>query len=191
MKKGMCNPFSIFQIAALPVFLLMSGCQTTTPATINVTRAADQNEKLLMRVDKIVGTYSVSVQRVEHRGMNPKNTSEWDVIGTAEVSCYPGSFRKSDNTAAADTASRKETFLLDGVPVEVALESGVQLVLKVEPKLQNTARIVGVFSQTRRTGAGEDTFSLPFDVECDLGAVTILYAKDMETNSAEHLPDIL
>lgn len=192
MKSVRYSPFFINSVSAILVLLGVSGCQTTasSPVVKTVSRAGDQSEKLLMRVDKIVGTYSVSVQRVEHHGTNPKASGEWDIAGAAEVSCYPGSFRKSDGTAPVDSASRKGTFLLDGITVEVALESGVQLVLKVEPKLENTARIIGVFSQTRPTEAGMETFSLPFDVECDLGAVTVLYAKDVSPKSVEGLLDI-
>ena len=180
MKK----PF-LSKLLLLAALAGAAGCQTTStngPASVAV-GAHEKSEKLLLRIDKIVDTYSVNVQRVELQGANPKQTDHWSVAASAEVSGYPGTFRKSDGTIPMAAAVRKGTFLLDGTPVECALDPGVQLVLKVVPELQNTARIVGIFSQTRMTPNGVETFSLPFDVRCDLGKVVVLYQKDLPVSA--------
>lgn len=165
----------------LLVVAVATGCQTTAtraPASSNNLRISGRSEKLLLRADKIVDTYTVSVQRVELVGENRTSTDDWDIIATAEVNGYPGSFRKSDGSKPVASATQTGSFLLDGAKVEVALDPGVQLVLKVEPELQNTAHLVGVFSQTRNIGTGMESFSLPFDIHCDLGKVVVLYEKE-------------
>ena len=175
----------MFKYIALLVLVIATGCQTTTsPEGVSSTKrgsmpGAEKSEKLLLRADKIVDTYSVSVQRVELNGTNPKQTDQWGMVASVEVSGYPNSFRKSEGSTPPDSAQSKGTYLLDGTAVEIALAPGVQLIVKVIPKMQNTARIVGVFTQTRATPAGAETFSLPFDVECDLGKVVVLYQKDL------------
>lgn len=167
-------------IVMLGLTVLTAGCQTT--ATGGGTAAGGEHaahcEKLLLRVDQLVGTYSVTVQRAACTGNNPHKKELWTTIGTGEVDGYPGKFRMSAGGKPEPGAAR-EIFLLDGSPVEVSQEPGTHLVVKVVPELQNTARVVGAYVQVTPAGGYMETFSVPFDLKCDMGRVYQVYARDL------------
>ena len=56
----------MLKYAMLFLLLCAAGCQITgtgEPSVVAKPRSAERNEKLLLRIDKIVGTYEVVVQR--------------------------------------------------------------------------------------------------------------------------------
>ncbi|QBG48129.1 hypothetical protein EGM51_12255 [Verrucomicrobia bacterium S94] len=159
-------------LTLLAVGVCLAGCQTTeTGRAQNAMKTAMRNEKLLLRVNQLIGTYEVRVERAALEGTDPKQKDQWAIIGSAGVEGYPGKFRASDGTEEKDGVMQ-ETFLLDGTPVKVALEPGTHLVAKVIPELQNTARVVGVYVQVPDSGG---VFSMPFDLVCDMGRVYEVY----------------
>lgn len=176
-------------LAGLTVFT--AGCQTTTTggAAPPVT-PVDRSEKLLLRVDQMVGTYSVTVQRAACTGNDPKDKDQWAIVGTGEVDGYPGKFRMTPGGAPEADAGR-EIFLLDGSPVEVSQEPGTHLVVKVMPELQNTARVVGAYVQVQSVGGYQESFRVPFDLTCNMGRVYEVYSRDVPRQvSSEELPGL-
>ena len=172
----------MFKYAMLLLVLCVAGCQTTqleeTP-DLSSTTLIDQSEKLLIRIDKIVGTYDVVVQRFVFNGDQPDDENEWEILGTARVSGYPGTFRTLEEALPVVEGERKATFLLDETVQEISHEPGVHMIVKVEPELQNTARVVGVYVQVTTVGDAFETFTMPFDIKVNLGDVLQLYSKEV------------
>lgn len=161
--------------ALLGLLACLTGCQTTgTGGSQKQGGAADRTEKLLLRVDQFVGTYEVKVQRAVMTGADPKQRDQWAIVGSSEVEGYPGKFRSSESSAPAENGT-KQTFLLDGTSIAVSQEPGTHLIAKVLPVHQNTARVVGVFVHVSPAG----TFSMPFDVHCDMGRVYEVYSREL------------
>jgi len=167
-------------LSLLGMFAFLVGCQTTETSTAQQREKGfvERSEKLLLRVDQIVGTYDVKVQRAICDGANPMRRDQWIIIGSSEVEGYPGTFRISEGGVPLEH-SVKETFLLDGMPVDISQEPGVHLIAKVLPVHQNTARVVGVFVQVKPSGEHVETFSMPFDIKCDMGKVYEVYSRKM------------
>ncbi len=187
----------MFKYVALIVLLCAAGCQTTQTngtAAGGDLKSIDRNEKLLLRIEKIVGTYEVVVQRAALKGNDLKEKDQWGIIGSASVSGYPGTFRASEETRPIPNSSRIGTYLLDGTPVKISQESGEHLIVKIIPEMQNTARVVGVFVQVTPIGSCYDTFSLSFDLSCNLGEVVELYSKEVPVErelSAEEVDQLI
>lgn len=158
---------------------ITAGCQTTTSATRDYSASAtgDRNEKLLLRVDQLVGVYEVTVQRAAHDGVDPKQKDQWAIIGSADIEGYPGRFRSTEG-AKPTAGAAQESFLIDGTPVKISQQPGTHLTAKVLPEHQNTARVVGVFVQVTPVGKHFETFSIPFDLTCDMGRVYEVYARE-------------
>ena len=166
----------------LLMLICVSGCQTvSTGSAVEVaqTVSVERRERLLLRTEKMVGTYEVMVQRIALVGESPRVSADWKIEGTVVASGYPGKFRRSeDSLAVADTA-RIGSYLLAGEVTKISHEPGVHLVVKVIPELQNTARVLGIYVQVTQVGEHFETFSYPFDVHCNLGEVIQLYSKEI------------
>lgn len=178
----------------LLLLLCAAGCQTTGTGETAVAvppSQAERNEKLLLRIDKIVGTYEVVVQRAALNGQDPKQKEGWDIIGSASTSGYPGTFRFSEGSPSVNDSGRTGTYLLDGEPVTVSHEPGVHLIVKVIPELQNTARVLGVYVQVTQVGDDFESFTFPFDISCNLGEVLQLYSKVLPVASIATAYDLI
>ncbi len=162
------------------ILCIVAGCQTTTsdPGGALASATLDRNEKLLLRVDQLVGTYDVTVQRAALNGEDPKQKDQWAIIGSAGVEGYPGKFRATESAEPIGGAAL-ESFLLDGTPVKISQQPGTHLIAKVIPERQNTARVVGVFVQVSSVGKQVESFSVPFDLTCDMGRVYEVYAREI------------
>ena len=168
----------MFKYFVFLMLICVTGCQTTQTAAVVVEPVAiERSERLLLRAEKMVGTYEVRVQRVALVGEDADVIANWEVDGSVAVSGYPGTFRRSEG--AVEDAARVGSYLLAGDWVKVSHEPGVHLVVKVLPELQNTARILGVYVHVTSVGEHFETFSYPFDVHCNLGDVMLLYSKEL------------
>ncbi|MDF7823669.1 hypothetical protein P4B35_06550 [Pontiellaceae bacterium B12227] len=178
----------------LLLLLCAAGCQTTGTGESSVAapvRQLDRSEKLLLRIEKIVGTYEVVVQRAALTGNDPKQIEDWAIVGSASASGYPGTFRTSEDAVSVNDSGRTATYLLDGEPVKVSHEPGVHLIVKVIPELQNTARVLGVYVQVTQEGDHLESFSFPIDISCNLGEVLQLYSKELPVASMETAYDLI
>ena len=180
----------MFKYIMLLLMVCAAGCQTTGTGESSVaaqSRQVDRNEKLLLRIEKMVGTYEVIVQRAALNGSDPKQKADWAIVGSASASGYPGTFRISEDSESVNDSGRTGTYLLDGEPIRVSHELGVHLMVKVVPELQNTARVIGVYVQVTQVGDCFETFNLPFDIRCNLGEVLQLYSKELPLETADEL----
>ncbi len=169
----------MFKYLMLFALLCCAGCQTTTPTIepIDSPRApiATNNEKLLLRVESLVGTYDVDVQRAVLRGADRTNKDQWAIAAASRVSGYPNAWRTSDDFPDPASAALKGTYALDGENIEISLDPGARVIAKVLPESRNTARVVGVFVHVVESPTGPRVFDMPFDIKCVVGEVVVAH----------------
>ena len=170
----------MFKLLMLFTLFCCAGCQTTTiepvePVAASPVAVATNSEKLLLRVETLVGTYDVDVQRAVLHGPDRTRKDQWAIAAAASVSGYPNVWRTSDDFPDPASAAVKGTYLLAGDSIEVSLDPGVRMIAKVVPESRNTARVVGVFVHVKDSSAGPTIFDMPFDVKCVLGEVVVAH----------------
>ncbi len=165
----------------LLAILCGAGCQTTqplfegTPAQMSSRRS----KKISVRVEKYVGSYDVEVQ---HAVQND-DSEEWDVLSAPRVSGYPEKWRHTLSAIPQDGYKVKASYLLGGEMIDISLEPGAHLIAKVLPLKQNTSRVIGIFSQTKKSKKGLEVFSVPFDISCGFGELTVVYLEDIDAGA--------
>lgn len=168
----------MLKMTLLCVLLCCVGCQTTTTPESGVAQAEiiRGNGKLLLRVEKIVGTYEVDVQRAVHMGADPAAKDQWKIVASTSVAGYPGGWLVSDGAGDASSAMVKGTYRIGGEEIAVSLDGGTRLMARITPETSNTARVSGVFVHV--DAATGKRFATPFDVTCVLGNVVVLQRSD-------------
>ncbi len=160
------------------------GCQTTRPVSQEAPyqESARRGEMISVRVEKYVTSYDVEVQRAV-RVKAAGGGDQWNVISAPRVSGYPEKWRFSESAVPPKGHAAKASYLLDGEQLEVSLGPGAHLIAKVIPEKQNTARVVGVFSQTKISGEGLEVFSVPFDLSCAFGELSVVYLEEIDVDA--------
>ena len=167
--------------------LCCTGCQSTQPSA---TESRSQGgvvriEKFSLRVEKYVTSYDVEVQRAVFAPSPESGKSEWTVVSAPRVSGYPEKWRTNESIINPTEYSSKASYLLNGEMVEVSLEPGVHLIAKVLPVMQNTARVIGIFSESTETPLGMEVISIPFDITCPFGELNVIYHEQIKIDSVQ------
>ena len=173
----------MLKYAALLIALCCVGCQTTQTTTETVTRQDPslKSEMLSLRVEKYVTSYDVEVQRAV---LTDSETDQWAVISAPRVSGYPDSWRTTESILNPVEPAATASYLLNGEMISISLDPGTHLVAKVLPVRQNTARVIGIFSEAKATENGLEIFSVPFDISCVLGELNVIYREEIDTQAA-------
>lgn len=165
--------------------LCCAGCQTPQPASEKTPYqdSSRRAEKISVRVEKYVTSYDVEVQRAVRVYSEDGEADHWQVVSAPRVSGYPEKWRATEATVNPSAYAAKASYLLDGEMLEISLEPGAHLIAKVLPEKQNTARVVGVFSQSKISDQGMEVFSVPFDLSCTFGELTVVYLEEIDIDA--------
>jgi len=173
---------ALLKFAMLITVVCCAGCQTTRPTadTAGMPAGSPRSEKLFLRIEEYVSNYDVEVQRAV---LNPAATSredQWKVVSAPRVSGYPEKWRTTEEADDSDAVSAKTSYLLAGEMVSITLAPGSHLVAKVMPDKQNTARVIGIFSESKETPLGLEVLTVPFDAYCTIGEFVLIYNEEVD-----------
>lgn len=155
-----------------------AGCQTTEKSSLNGSVAFNRSERLSVRLNMYLDSYDVEVKRSVLESWANVTNEQWQVVGTSKASGYPEKWRSSSViTTNLVGYTSGASVILDGEQVDVPLEPGVHLEVKVLPETQDIARVIGVFSQVTIVDQDLEEVLIPFDVICTLNEPKVVYQK--------------
>ena len=176
----------MFKYLILIAVLCCAGCQST-PSSVNggpPSAVSRRSEKLSLRVEKYATSYDVEVQRAVLTPSSVGGKGEWNVVSAPRVSGYPENWLNNESIIIPVKRSSKAAYLLNGAMVDVSLDPGVHLIAQVLPVMQNTVRVIGVFSESKETPLGMEVISIPFDITCPFGELNVIYHEEIDVNSS-------